>query len=234
MIMTKGCVAIGNDMYWEGILIPSDANFDSAGVEIRNYLKYQKDLYGFANALLRHQTWTSFREEHVGCKDPFSGVHTIRFTTENANPLFIEYVYIIDPATKKLHRLDTKIHEGRCVFNLLPDTIDLTEDDPPLLKLKPEDILDLKFLKEEEGFKHGSTIRHYLVNLFRTFWRKQTDFNVKKPFGKGGWNVDLYVALVRNGVVQGRLDDYGSITNLDETAAFDIILESIECLIRGD
>lgn len=231
--MTRGCIAIGDLNAWQGIIIPSDAQAHSAGIEIRNYLRYQKDLFAFANELLTHPTWSSFKSKHIGGKDTFLGLEANRLTPENVNPLYIEHVYVIDPPMKQLHRFGSRIEKGTCVHHHV-ETLDLTEDEPPCVSIRPKDILDLRFREDEEGYEHGTTIREYMIKLFTNLWKYQADFNGKRPLGNSGWDYDLYVVLVRNGVVRGKLDPYGFVQELDKEAAFELILRAIEVLVRGD
>ena len=231
--MTRGCIAIGQLEQWQGILIPCDAQPDKTGVELRNYLRYNKDLFAFAENLLSHPTWTSFRAKYIGGPNPFLGVENNLITNHNVNPMYIEYVYVINPATKDLHRLCATLVEG--VYMLRhADSIDLITDDPPLNALRPKDVLSLRFHQGEPGYKQGVTIRDYLTKLLLTLWEEQESFDSKRPFGNSGWDFDVYTVLIRNGAVRGKLDSYGHIEDLDTAAALELVKSAINTLLKGE
>lgn len=71
------------------------------------------------------------------------------------------------------------------------------------------------------------TIREYMVELLMTLWEKEDGFSGKKPFGNGGWKYDVYLALVRSGLVDGKLDADGFFEDVDEKRADELILAAI-------
>lgn len=62
---------------------------------------------------------------------------------------------------------------------------------------------------------HAATIGDYLTTLLTLLWVKREDFDGKRPFGYSGWDADLYIALVRAGHIDGRLDEDGYLEILE-------------------
>ncbi len=52
-----------------------------------------------------------------------------------------------------------------------------------------------------------ATVRDYLVALLTELWREEAGFSSKRPFGTGGWQYDVYVPMIRAGLVAGTLDE---------------------------
>lgn len=71
------------------------------------------------------------------------------------------------------------------------------------------------------------TLRQYFYDLMSTLWCEGEGFNGKRPFGNSGWDYEIYIPLVRAGLVKGRIDDDGYIAELDEAEANEFVLENI-------
>ena len=65
------------------------------------------------------------------------------------------------------------------------------------------DISEIRFHCNDLGSE--LTIKEYLIELLKTLWTE-----------KVGWDMDLLVALVSEGKVNGELDDNGFLDELDE------------------
>lgn len=76
----------------------------------------------------------------------------------------------------------------------------------------------------------ADTVREYLCKLLGTLWRDGEGFSGKRPFGNSGWQWDVYVALVRAGLVEGKIDSDGYLEECDEAAADEMIESAIEAL----
>ena len=76
----------------------------------------------------------------------------------------------------------------------------------------------------------AGTIGGYLVALLRTLWDEDEGFSGKRPFGNSGWTWDLYVPLVKAGVISGRLDSDGYIEDCDDEAGHEVIARAIESI----
>lgn len=71
-------------------------------------------------------------------------------------------------------------------------------------------------------------IREYLKRLLTDLWRKEESFNGKRPFGNSGWQLDVYAALARGGVISGTFDENGYLDDVDEKAGEEMILKLID------
>lgn len=80
----------------------------------------------------------------------------------------------------------------------------------------------------EENDAEAKTIGEYLKKLFCTLWGKGEEFSGKRPFGNSGWQYDVYAALIKAGVVNGKLDSNGYVDEIDYRQADDMIQKAIE------
>ena len=80
----------------------------------------------------------------------------------------------------------------------------------------------------EENDAEAKTIGEYLKKLFCTLWEEGEGFSGKHPFGNSGWQYDVYAALIKAGVVNGKLDSNGYVDEIDYGQADDVILKVIE------
>lgn len=76
----------------------------------------------------------------------------------------------------------------------------------------------------------GETVRDYLVALLARLWRQGEGFSGKRPFGESNWKHDIYITLVRAGLVGGSFDEHGRIEHLDRPAADKLVSDAIEQL----
>lgn len=77
-----------------------------------------------------------------------------------------------------------------------------------------DEILNIQFVSIELG---KITIRGYLCALLETLWEEKEGFSGKRPFGNSGWDYDLILALVQNNIIEGKLDEFGCIIELDKS-----------------
>lgn len=96
-------------------------------------------------------------------------------------------------------------------------------------ELSHKDLLEILNLPLGGDFKK-TTIRQYFQNLLETLWDQGADFSGKRPFGNSGWEYDIYLPLVFNGIIKGVLNEEGSIENLDELAANRLVFQLIKAL----
>lgn len=92
------------------------------------------------------------------------------------------------------------------------------------------DILKIKMKCED--VPKAKTIGDYLCALLCGVWEDGESFSGKRPFGNSGWEYDLYIPLIKNAVVDGKLDSDGYIKSLDEEAAHDVILKAIKQVFK--
>jgi len=95
-----------------------------------------------------------------------------------------------------------------------------------------KEILSLKIDKDD--FSDDLTIKGYLRLLLATVWNEGESFSGKRPFGNSGWEYDLYLPLVKAGVVVGELDEDGHINSIDEQAANALVFNLIEEIFDGE
>lgn len=81
---------------------------------------------------------------------------------------------------------------------------------------------------------HAATIREYLITLLATLWDEQDSFSGAKPFGNSGWDWDLYPPLIKEGLIYGRIDEFGYIDDVDDKAGQRMIAAAIAELGRTD
>ncbi|MEV0214370.1 hypothetical protein [Micromonospora sp. NPDC050695] len=74
----------------------------------------------------------------------------------------------------------------------------------------------------------AATVGEYLIKLLADVWREQECFNGKRPFGNSGWDYELIEALVRAGLIDGEIDEDGTLMRSDDEAGSRLIAEAIQ------
>lgn len=87
-----------------------------------------------------------------------------------------------------------------------------------------KDILDIPMGGNDA---EAATVRDYLKALLTRLWEEGEGFSGKRPFGNSGWQLELYQALGRAGVVEAEEDEDGYMEVLEEGEADDLILAAI-------
>jgi len=98
------------------------------------------------------------------------------------------------------------------------------------MEVTPQQLLELPLGENDSG---ESTIRGYLIRLLADVWTEQEGFDGKRPFGNSSWAYDLYVPLIRAGVVEGTFDGDGDLDDFSRESqqkADALILEAIKSL----
>lgn len=90
-----------------------------------------------------------------------------------------------------------------------------------------EEILNLSM---QENDADASTIKEYLIKLLLKLWSEGEGFSGKRPFGNSSWEYELFIPLIKNGLIRGKLDSYGYIDDCDNKKGFKIIEELIKSL----
>jgi hypothetical protein len=93
--------------------------------------------------------------------------------------------------------------------------------------MTPEAVLDLP-LEENDG--GAATVREYLEKLLATLWSEEEGFSGKRPLGDSGWQGFIEHALVKYGCINGTLDEYGDLVNIDDDAAGKLMQDVIRAL----
>ena len=97
-------------------------------------------------------------------------------------------------------------------------------------EIAPEKIrqfLDLELGDNDSGER---TARGYLLRLLGDVWRDGEGFDGKRPFGNSSWDHDLYVPMVKAGLVDGKLDSDGYIETFAEHQADALVHAAIAAL----
>lgn len=87
-------------------------------------------------------------------------------------------------------------------------------------------IAELKFYCDD--LQKELTIKNYLKELLTALWEREDGFSGKRPFGNGAWKYGVYECLIKNGFVDGSLDEDGYVEKLDDEQADKIILDLIK------
>lgn len=76
------------------------------------------------------------------------------------------------------------------------------------------ELLNLTFYSEDAG--KDITIKEYIKRFAIQLFIKGICFNSKRPFGNSGWEEEIPIALIKNNVLNGRLeyDEDGYISDL--------------------
>ncbi len=85
-------------------------------------------------------------------------------------------------------------------------------------------LLDLPLRDNDAGAK---TVRDYLLALLRELWVEEAGFSGKRPFGNSGWQYDIYVPMMEAGLIDGRLDEYGYVVEMDTEKADALLVSAI-------
>lgn len=97
---TRGFVAIGKPNQWDGRYNHSDSYPTWLGHEVfkeaRRWLRNDSHLHGFAQKLLSLHRWEQFLGQNL------DGDENDHLVSENADWLFTEWGYVIDPAERTL------------------------------------------------------------------------------------------------------------------------------------
>lgn len=99
-------------------------------------------------------------------------------------------------------------------------------------QVEADRILNLSI--ELEHLPTLGTIREYFVGLMMTLWQKGENFSGKRPFGSSCWEHDLYLPLIKGGLIEGTIDEEeGWINDIpyeEEAKGRRLIAEAIEWL----
>lgn len=74
------------------------------------------------------------------------------------------------------------------------------------------------------------SIRGYFKFLLSMLWDDSEAFSGKRPFGNGGWECDVYRALIQVKAIKGVLDVDDSIVEIDYKKANKLVFKLIESL----
>lgn len=92
-------------------------------------------------------------------------------------------------------------------------------------RLTPAEILALPM---QDNDADAATIRDYLVALLAEVWKWGDEFSGKRPFGNSDWWYELYLPLVKAGVIDGDIDEDGNLEDSDNSAGHAAISAAIK------
>ncbi len=79
----------------------------------------------------------------------------------------------------------------------------------------------------------ADTLAGYLGALLRDVWVQGEGFSGKRPFGNSGWQYEVYFPLVKAGWVDGFVDEYNDLDQVDTQVADAVIVRAIDRLISS-
>lgn len=88
-----------------------------------------------------------------------------------------------------------------------------------------QELLNLNF--QSRSHSELLTIKDYFKSLLSRLWADGESFSGKRPFGNSGWEYDLYRPLIKAGAVNGKLDEFDDIEEVDKKAADKLIFKLI-------
>lgn len=88
-----------------------------------------------------------------------------------------------------------------------------------------EEILELQVVRHD--ISDTMSIRQYFEALLMKLWEENEGFNGKRPWGNSGWDYDVYVPLIKAGLIEGELDEDGCVVTLDEGVANKWVADNI-------
>lgn len=73
------------------------------------------------------------------------------------------------------------------------------------------------------------TIKDYMFKILDAFWYEQESFSGKRPLGDSGWQYDLYYPLIKEGLVEGKIDEeYQTVEDVEDVEADTLIRDIIK------
>lgn len=77
------------------------------------------------------------------------------------------------------------------------------------------------------------SVREYLRQLLTTLWEERDEFSGKRPFGNSGWEYDVYLGLVKAGLLEGKIDEDGYLEDVDAKRGHQLIKGAIQYVFAG-
>ncbi len=91
-----------------------------------------------------------------------------------------------------------------------------------------ERALEVRF---DSAVGDDATLRTWLIELLARLWTEGERFSGKRPFGDSGWKLDPAPALIRAGLIEGKLDEeYGWVDEVDSEALDRLVTAAIVSL----
>lgn len=100
------------------------------------------------------------------------------------------------------------------------------------MAMNKSEILEIEFDARDLG--RVVTIREYLHALLDTLWAEGDEFSGKYSFGNSAWQYDLYKPLIQNQAIEGSVDEYGYVEDIDSKKAHKLVRELIKYMCLGE
>lgn len=91
-------------------------------------------------------------------------------------------------------------------------------------------VLALPLEQPNDAGVEAVVVRDYLVLLLGEVWNHGECFNGKSPFGNSCWESDLYIPLVKSGMITGEIDEDGYLVDYDGVMGNRLINLAIQSL----
>jgi hypothetical protein len=82
----------------------------------------------------------------------------------------------------------------------------------------------------EKNDAEAASVGDYLIRLLTGVWEEGEGFDGKRPFGNSSWEEDIYLALVRAGLVGGVINAQGYLDDVDDATANTLVTAAIRSL----
>lgn len=89
---------------------------------------------------------------------------------------------------------------------------------------REKEILKLKFYSND--LHREITIKGFFKELLKKLLKEKEMFSSKRPFGNSDWDGDLIICLIKNNIINGKIDEDGYIEDYD-WKHYDIVLEML-------
>ncbi len=77
-------------------------------------------------------------------------------------------------------------------------------------------------------------LAEYLRLILIAVWEDGENFSGKRPLGHGGWQFDIYKALVKAKLISGTIDEDGDLGQVDQKEGDELVLAVIKRLVIKD
>jgi len=161
---SRGCVAVGVPLKWEGVYNHCDSYPGGLGSDLWRILSHERNVEKFCKMLLEHESWAGFLAAALG-NEYEHWQDKLHITSEAPDPLFTEWVYVVDAERRMIHILVNKevgeedwskpridppqMRQGRivdygrfCYKHMLAASVSLDDPEPDWAKISREKYRD--------------------------------------------------------------------------------------------
>lgn len=91
-----------------------------------------------------------------------------------------------------------------------------------------KEILELKF--HSNDLRKTVTVKDFFKELLKRLFKEMECFSGKRPFGNSDWEYDMCACFIKNGIVDGKIDEDGYIYECNWRQFDNVIQVLIESL----